>query len=125
MAAAAGLIVVALGFAYPFVASDVGELRQNATDVSKEADLYGSVPDAIKAGGGVAKLKSCGTVYTGAFQTQTVAWYMHLHELDTEIFAIPPGTTITPWYTALSHDPRFPQRARTKLWVIGSSCGDH
>ena len=51
-----------------------------------------------------------------------VAWYMHLHELQTEIFAFPPGTTITPWFTALSHDPRFPTRARTKLWVIGSSC---
>jgi hypothetical protein len=62
-------------------------------------------------------------VYTGAFQTQTVAWYMHLHEMDTEIFAFPPGTTITPWFTALSHDPRFPTIARTARWFIGSSCG--
>jgi hypothetical protein len=61
-------------------------------------------------------------VYTGAFQTQTVAWYMHLHEMQTEIFAYPPGTTITPSFTSLSHDPRFPEKARTARWVIGSSC---
>ena len=80
------------------------------------------MPDAIKAGGGEAKLKSCGAVYTGAFQTQAVAWYMHLHEMDSEIFAYPPGTTIAPWFSALSRDPRFPAQARTRKWVIGSSC---
>ena len=90
--------------------------------IKAEADLYGTVPDAIKAGGGEAKLKSCGTVYTGAFQTQAVAWYMHLHEMDSEIFAFPPGTTIAPSYSALSRDPRFPTIAKTRKWVIGSSC---
>ncbi len=120
---AAGALVLALAaFAYPFVREDISELDERAHTVKAEADLYGSVPDAIAAGGGRAKLKSCGTLYTGAFQTQTVAWYMHLHEMQVEIFAYPPGTTITPWFTALSHDPRFPETARTRLWVIGSSC---
>ena len=90
--------------------------------IQAEADLYGTVPDAIAAGGGEAKLKSCGTVYTGAFQTQAVAWYMHLHEMDSEIFAFPPGTTIAPSFSALSRDPRFPTIAKTRKWVIGSSC---
>ncbi|WP_028058674.1 hypothetical protein [Candidatus Solirubrobacter pratensis] len=120
--AAGALVLAAAAFAYPFVSEDVGELRAGAQTVKDEADLYGSVPDAIAAGGGPAKLKACGTVYTGAFQTQTVAWYMHLHEMRTEIFAYPPGTTITPSFTSLSHDPRFPEKARTARWVIGSSC---
>jgi hypothetical protein len=122
MLAAAALVLVLAAFAYPFVREDVSELDGRAHTVKAEAELYGSVPDAIRAAGGRAKLKACGTLYTGAFQTQTVAWYMHLHELQTEIFAFPPGTTITPWFTALSHDPRFPPLAHTKLWVIGSSC---
>jgi ABC-type uncharacterized transport system YnjBCD substrate-binding protein len=113
---------VLAAFSYPFVREDISELDERAHTVKAEAELYGSVPDAIEAGGGRAKLKSCGTLYTGAFQTQTVAWYMHVHEMQAEIFAFPPGTTITPWFTALSHDPRFPRQARTKLWVIGSSC---
>ena len=98
------------------------ELDMAAQRIKAEADLYGTVPDAIKAGGGEAKLKSCGTVYTGAFQTQAVAWYMHLHEMESEIFAFPPGTTIAPSYSALSRDPRFPTIATTRKWVIGSSC---
>jgi hypothetical protein len=120
--AAAALALVLAAFAFPFVREDIRELDAGADTVQAEAELYGSVPGAIKAGGGRDKLKSCGTLYTGAYQTQTVAWYMHLHEVQTEIFAFPPGTTITPWFTALSHDPRFPEKARTKLWVIGSSC---
>jgi hypothetical protein len=120
---AAGLLVLLIAaFFLPFVRDDVDELKARAVTVEAEADLYGSVPQAIAAGGGEAKLKSCGTVYTGAFQVQTVAWYMHMHELQTEIFAFPPGTTITPTYTALSRDPRFPTIARTPRWVIGSSC---
>ena len=120
--AAGALVLIVAAFAYPFVREDISELDAGAHTVKAEAELYGSVPDAIAAGGGRAKLKACGTLYTGAYQTQTVAWYMHLHEVDTEIFAFPPGTTITPWFTALSHDPRFPEKAHTKLWVIGSSC---
>jgi hypothetical protein len=120
--AAGALALAVAAFAFPFVRDDIGELRAGAHTVSYEAALYGSVPEAIAAGGGEAKLKACGTVYTGAYQTQTVAWYMHLHEVQTEIFAFPPGTTITPRFTSLSHDPRFPVHARTARWVIGSSC---
>ena len=61
-------------------------------------------------------------MYTGNFQTQAVAWYMHLHEMDVEIFAFPPGTTIAASYSYLSRDPRFPEIARTRKWIIGSSC---
>jgi hypothetical protein len=47
---------------------------------------------------------------------------MHLHEMQSEIFAFPPGTTIAPYFSYLSRDPRFPEIARTRKWVIGSSC---
>jgi hypothetical protein len=122
LAAAAILTVIIAAASFPAVRSDVHELDYNYDQFVAEADLYGTVPDAIKAGGGEAKLKSCGTVYTGAFQTQAVAWYMHLHEMNSEIFAYPPGTTIAPYFSALSRDPRFPVVARTRKWVIGTSC---
>jgi hypothetical protein len=120
--AAALLTLVIAAASAPSVREDIDELDMAGQRIQAEADLYGTVPDAIKAGGGEAKLKSCGTVYTGAFQTQAVAWYMHLHEMDSEIFAFPPGTTIAPSYSALSRDPRFPPIATTRKWVIGSSC---
>jgi hypothetical protein len=120
--AAGALVLVVAACALPFVRDDIGELAAGAGTLAHEADLYGSVPEAIAAGGGEAKLKACGTMYTGAYQTQTVAWYMHVHEVQTEIFAFPPGTMVTPSFTSLSHDPRFPVIARTARWVIGSSC---
>jgi len=120
--AAAALTAVVAAVSAPFVIDDVQELDMAGQRIKAEADLYGTVPDAIRAGGGEARLKSCGTVYTGAFQTQAVAWYMHLHEMDSEIFAFPPGTTIAPSFSALSRDPRFPTIATTRKWVIGSSC---
>jgi hypothetical protein len=120
--AAALLAVAVAAVSAPSVIEDIHELDEAGMRIQAEADLYGTVPDAIKAGGGEKKLKSCGTVYTGAFQTQAVAWYMHLHEMDSEIFAFPPGSTIAPSYSALSKDPRFPEIARTRKWVIGSSC---
>ena len=120
--AATVLALAIAAAASPFVRDDLHELDYNSQQIKAEADLYGTVPDAIKAGGGEAKLKSCGPVYTGAFQTQVVAWYMHLHEMQSEIFAFPPGTTIAPYFSYLSHDPRFPPIARTRKWVIGTSC---
>jgi hypothetical protein len=120
-ALALGMLVLAV--AAPSVRSRVHQLDLDRLDVEEDAALYGSVPEAIAAGGGREKLERCGTVYTGAFQTQTVAWYMHLHESQVEIFAFPPGTTITPGYTALSRDPRFRVYAHTKLWKVGTSCG--
>jgi hypothetical protein len=122
-AAAATVLAVAIAAAaVPFVRDDLHELHYNGQQIKAEADLYGTIPDAIEAGGGEAKLKSCGPIYTGAFQTQAVAWYMHLHEMQSEIFAFPPGTTIAPSFSYLSRDPRFPPTARTRKWVIGSSC---
>ncbi len=47
---------------------------------------------------------------------------MHIHEMDTEIYAFPPGTIIAPTYSYLSRDPRFPVFARYGHWVIGSTC---
>ena len=120
--AAAALTVIVVAASFPAVRSAIHELDYNYDQIVAEADLYGTADAAIKAGGGEDKLKACGAVYTGAFQTQVVAWYMHLHEMDTEIFAYPPGTTIAPYFSALSHDPRFPPIARTRKWVIGSSC---
>ena len=88
------------------------ELDEAAWRIDQEAQLYGTVPEAIEAAGGREKLLACGAVYTGAFQTQAVAWYMHLHEMESEIFAFPPGTTIAPNFSALSKDPRFPRSPR-------------
>ena len=62
-------------------------------------------------------------MFTGDFQHQVVAWYLHLHEDEvvTDI-VYPPGTAIAPDFEPLSRDGRFPVLARTHRWVVGSTC---
>ena len=111
-------------FALPYVRGDIRALRTSAANVADEADVYGAAPEAIAAAGGEAKLKACGPILAGAFQTQTVAWYLHLHQTEVQIYASTPGTKVTTDFSSLANDPRFPTYSRTGHWVIGSSCGE-
>jgi hypothetical protein len=51
-----------------------------------------------------------------------MAWFMHLHGEQIEIFPFPPGSLITGPTRSLAMDPRFPAIARTPQWVIRSTC---
>jgi len=122
-AAAMVMALVAAAGAAPFVVIDAGQLGTGMRRLSAEADLYGANLEAMIAkAGGERGVKACGPVYTGAFQTQAVAWYLHLHANEVSIFPMPPGTVIAPHYTAHAHDPRFPLATKTSLWMVGSSC---
>ena len=97
------------------------ELDHDQRAIGAEADLYGTVPerDRRRRRRGEAASR-CGTVYTGAFQTQAVAWYMHLHEMAGRDLRLPARHDDRARATrALSRDPRFPPIARTRKWVIG------
>ena len=121
--AAAALAVAALAASVPFAISDVRALDVALQRVGRESDLYGANLKAVIAkAGGAEALKACGPIYTGAFQTQAVAWYLHLHETDVSIFPFPPGTMIAPHFTANARDPRFPKVTETTRWVVGSTC---
>jgi hypothetical protein len=118
--AAAGVAAVSA----PFVAADVSALDHQWNLVHNEADFYGpNLRAAIAKAGGEDAIKSCGTVFTGAFQVQAVAWYLHMHGNELQIFPFGPGTAIAPRYSRLSVDPRYPQVTETKKWIVGSSCG--
>jgi hypothetical protein len=122
--ASAALAAAVVIFFVPFTVSDIRELDRGFTLIRLEADLYGANLKAVIAkAGGEERLKSCGEVYTGPFQTQAVAWYLHLHETDVSIFPMPPGTVIAPHYVYAARDPRFPVMTITSKWMVGSSCG--
>ena len=121
--AAAGVAAAAVAAAIPFAVVDAGQFGRQMDRLAWEADLYGANLQAMIAkAGGERALKACGPVYTGAFQTQAVAWYLHLHGTDVSIFPAPPGTMIAPHYTANARDPRFPMVTKTSRWMVGSSC---
>ena len=64
----------------------------------------------IAKAGGEDAIKACGNVYTAAFQTQAVAWYLHLHETDVRIFPAPPGTIVAPALHRPRPGPALPAR---------------
>jgi hypothetical protein len=124
MAVAVGVAVVVAAASAPFVASDWSTLRWHWDLVLKEADFYGpNLRAAIAKAGGEEQIKSCGKVFTGAFQVQAVAWHLHLHGRDAEIFPFGPGTTLAQGWSPLSVDPRYPEVTKTRHWIVGSSCG--
>ena len=122
-AAVTVLAVLAAAAAAPFVVVDAGQFGRQMDRLGWEDGLYGeNLKAMIAKAGGERALKACGPVYTGAFQTQAVAWYLHLHESEVSIFPMPPGTIIAPHYTAHARDPRFPLATKTSRWMVGSSC---
>jgi hypothetical protein len=115
--------VLALAAAAPFAATQAGHLRTQLERIDYESQVYGAdLVEVIEKAGGEDAIKACGPVYTGAFQTQAVGWYLHLDETEVSIFPFPPGTMIAPYWTANARDPRFPIVARTKRWMVGSTC---
>jgi hypothetical protein len=123
-AAAVALTCAIAAASAPFAAADVSSLREDWDLVIKEADFYGpNLRAAIAKAGGEERIKACGRVFTGPFQVQSVAWYLHLHGNQAEIFPFGPGTSLAQGSSPLSVDPRYPEITKTRRWIVGSSCG--
>ena len=73
--------------------------------------------------GGARALLRCGPVYAPPFEVQAVAWAMHVHSSQVGIFASPPGTVLGGHFSALGHDPRFPEVNKNRRWVVRRNCG--
>ena len=110
--------------AIPFVNADLDKLKDDRALTCCESDFYGpNLKAVIAKAGGEDAIKSCGDVFSGPFQVPSVAWRLHLHADQVEIFAFGPGTALSMGATHLSVDPRYPEITKTRHWVVGSSCG--
>ena len=123
-AGAAAAVALALAAAsVPFVAADVDKLRYDWEVVEYEANFYGpNLKALIAKAGGEQRIKSCGRVFTGSFQVPVVAWRLHMHLNEAEIFPFGPGTALSMGSTPLSLDPRYPIYTKTRHWLAGSTC---
>ncbi len=118
------VVAVALcAAAVPFVAADIDKLRYDWEVVEYEANFYGpNLKAVIAKAGGEQRIKSCGRVFTGSFQVPSVAWRLHIHLNEAEIFPFGPGTALSMGSTPLSVDPRYPEYTKTRHWIAGSTC---
>ena len=123
VAAAAAVAVALVVASVPFVATDVDNLRADRELVEYEANFYGpNLKAMIAKAGGEQRIKSCGRVFTGNFQVPSVAWRLHIHLNEAEIFPFGPGTALSMGATPLSVDPRYPIYTKTRHWLAGSTC---
>ena len=118
----AAVAVVLVAAAAPFVVADVDKLRFDLDVVRAESELYDRLPPIVAKAGGAAALLRCGPVYAPPFEVQAVAWAMHVHSSQVGIFASPPGTVLGGHFSALGHDPRFPEVNKNRRWVVGRNC---
>ena len=115
--------VVLVAASAPFVIADVDKLRYDWELVEYEANFYGpNLKAMIAKAGGEQRIKSCGRVFTGNFQVPSVAWRLHIHLDEAEIFPFGPGTALSMGATPLSVDPRYPIYTKTRHWLAGSTC---
>jgi hypothetical protein len=116
-------IILVLG-AIPYADTVVQNLREDRESIIYESNFYGpNLKAAIAKAGGEEKIKECGHVFSGPFQVPALAWRLHMHTNEVEIFVFGPGTALSMGATHLSVDPRYPQYTKTQHWIVGSSCG--
>jgi hypothetical protein len=120
--AATAVAVALAAAAAPFVLADVDKLRFNLDVVRAESELYDRLPPIVAKSGGAGALLSCGPVYAPPFEVQAVAWAMHVHSSEVGIFANPPGTILAGHFSALGHDPRFPEINKNRRWTVRRNC---
>lgn len=121
-AATSVIVVTALAACLPFVMPAVDHLHDLLESVGVEAKQTAAIRDAIAAAGGEDALKRCGPIATGRYDTQAVAWDLHLHQYEVDLDQMVPATTIVGLNSELARDGRFPVLARTGRWLVGSSC---
>jgi hypothetical protein len=108
--------------ATPFVVADIDKLTFDLDVVRAESELYDRLPAIVAKSGGAEALLRCGPVYAPPFEVQAVAWAMHVHSSQVGIFASPPGTVLAGHFSALGHDPRFPEINKNRRWFVGRNC---
>lgn len=114
VAPVAAVVAIAV-LAAPSFRDDVSRLRS-------EWDFEDRLTRTVAAVGGPDVLNSCGGVFTGRFQVPSVAWRLHRHLRDVEIFPYPPGWVLAPRGSRLAHDPRFEHVRSTAKWIVRRNC---
>ena len=99
-----------------------GSFRDDMSAVRSEWDFEDRLTQTVQLVGGPRALNSCGAVFTSRFQVPSVAWRLHRHLRDVEIFPYPPGWMIAPRGSRLSHDPRFEHVRSTAKWIVRRNC---
>jgi len=110
----------------PVIKDKVDNTEVTAEKLEYEASLWGNLPEAIEKAGGRDRLLRCGSVYSGPFQTQMVAYELGVHgvEVAALVPTVPPGLAFQthtvrdgPLVTDVTDD-RFRPVATNSRWRV-------
>ena len=126
LAAAAGVFLLGSLALIPAIRDKVDNTERVVEKLGYEASLWEDLPEVIERAGGRDRLLRCGSVYTGPFQTQMMAYELGVHGLDVadaRLGTPAPGVAfrtntipIAP-LTAVD-DPRFREVAANRRWQV-------
>lgn len=93
LAAATAAFLLGLAIAWPVVEDKADNVDDTLSELRYEASLWHTLDDAIGAAGGRRALLACGSVYSGPYQTQMVAYELGVHGVDVRALegTPPPG----------------------------------
>jgi len=126
LAAAAGVFLLGSLALIPAIRDKVDNTERVVDKLGYEASLWEDLSGAIERAGGRDRLLGCGSLYTGPFQTQMVAYELGVHGLDVADATLgtpAPGVafrTNTIPKAALTpvDDPRFREVAANRRWHV-------
>jgi len=126
LAAAAAVFLLGSLALIPAIRDKVDNTERVVDKLGYEASLWEDLPEAIERAGGRDRLLRCGSLYTGPFQTQMLAYELGVHGLDVadaNLGTRPPGVafrtnTIPKADLTPVDDPRFREVAGNRRWQV-------
>jgi len=126
LAVACAVFLAGLAALTPVIKDKVDNMEVTAEKLEYEASLWGNLPEAIEKAGGRDRLLRCGSVYSGPFQTQMIAYELGVHGFEVEALVPtePPGVAFQthtvrdgPLVTDVTDD-RFRTVATNSRWRV-------
>jgi len=126
LAVATAVVLVGLVALTPMIRDKYDNVSATLDELRYEASLWGELPDAIDRAGGREVLLECGSVYSGPFQTQMVAYELGLHGIEVGALGGTPAPGVAfrtrtipdgPLVAKLTDD-RFRRVAANERWQV-------
>jgi len=88
--AAAVFCAVAFIASFPFIVEKANNTERVSGGLDHEAELWADLKTLLDQQGGRERLLACGGLFSGPFQTQMIAWELHIHGIRIGWRSTPP-----------------------------------
>ncbi len=116
------VLALAAAAAAPGVVAAAAHVARNLHRTRVVDRTYAALPGFIAQVGGREAILRCGQLYTGPFQTQLVAYRLHLHQSDVGLHPGSRGAILQTAGAPLQADGAFKIKRRGTEWTLLETC---